>query len=360
MTVTTTSAPQQQIAMPALDLRQYVGTAITSEGVKVSSDLKVTQRGAGANMSIDVAAGSCFIQDDHGAGGGMYGYTLSATQNVAVTAADATNPRVDRVVVAINDLALGDASNALSVKVIAGTPTGGASLANCTGAASVPGSALLLANVLVPAASTSVVTGNIDTTGASNNSPNVRPTITLVGGAARYTTAAWPPTSPVDQQLAILQVDATNGIEWLFVYNAGSASPYKWECIGGAPLTAFIGTNEILAGLGAWSNLATDGPSITVPRAGDYEAHGSANVFAGGAAGGYGRDQVGIAIGNTNATYTHAVNINQAANDYGNANPQGVFTGLSASAVLKLRYVVSVANHSFEQRYLDVRPIRIS
>lgn len=150
--------------MPAVDLRQLIAAVVASEGVRTAADLKVTQRGAGANMSVDVAAGTCLIQDDHASGGGFYGYTLGSTANVAVGTANATNPRIDRVVVKILDNALGDASNSASVVVVAGTATAGATLSNLTGAAAVPNSSLLLANVLVPAASSSVTNGNIDTT----------------------------------------------------------------------------------------------------------------------------------------------------------------------------------------------------
>lgn len=167
--------------MPALDLRRLNGVVVAAEGVKTSSDFLVAQRGAGANMSVDVAAGQCYVQDDHGAGGGYYHAVWNATDNVAIAAADPTNPRIDRVVVRVRDQFLGDATNAIDLFVVQGTPSAGATLVNCTGAGAVPGSCLLLANVLVPAASSSVITANIDTTGASNNSPLVRPVLTIAG-----------------------------------------------------------------------------------------------------------------------------------------------------------------------------------
>lgn len=164
MAVTTTSAPQQQTAMPAVDLRQLFGATIAFEGVRGANDLAVAQRAAGANMSVDVGTGSAAIQDDHATGGGYYSYTLAATANYAVSAADGTNPRIDRVVIRVRDQALGDAANDIAPFVVAGTPTSGATLVNLTGAAAVPGSSLLLANVLVPAGSSTVTTANIDTT----------------------------------------------------------------------------------------------------------------------------------------------------------------------------------------------------
>lgn len=49
-------------------------------------------------------------------------------------------------------------------KVVPGTATSGANLTNLTGAAAVPNNSLLLANVLIPATSTSITNANIDST----------------------------------------------------------------------------------------------------------------------------------------------------------------------------------------------------
>lgn len=56
-------------------------------GYSVRSGLAVTQRAAGANMSVDVAAGAYLLNNVPG--------TYAATTNVAVDAADSTNPRLD-------------------------------------------------------------------------------------------------------------------------------------------------------------------------------------------------------------------------------------------------------------------------
>lgn len=164
MTLVTVSAPFQNVAMPALDLRRYLYTLTANEGVREAGDFAVSQRAAGANMSVDVAAGYAFIQGDDVAGQGMYHALNDAAVNVAVTAAHATLPRIDRVGIQVRDAFHGGAANDLQLVVLAGTPTAGATLSNLLGAAAVPSSFLLLANVLVPAASVSVTTANIDTT----------------------------------------------------------------------------------------------------------------------------------------------------------------------------------------------------
>lgn len=85
------------------------------------------------------------------------------------------------------------------------------------------------------------------------------------------------PTNPVDGQEVYLQVDATNGVMWHLRYRAASASAYKWEFIGGPPLTATTPDYDAIvsATLGV---AAHDGPKITLPRNGDYIATFSADL----------------------------------------------------------------------------------
>lgn len=85
---------------------------------------KVSQRGAGANMSVDVAIGDGFIPY------GNYGFPnwTDLAINTTVDPADATNPRKD-IVVAYVDLSIVSSSNsnnpdALKFKAVAGSPAG--------------------------------------------------------------------------------------------------------------------------------------------------------------------------------------------------------------------------------------------
>jgi len=80
------------------------------------------------------------------------------------------------------------------------------------------------------------------------------------------------PASPVNGQEYILVDSLTNPTyQWSFRYNAGSTSPYKWEFVGGAPVTAYGGalqsTNSVYP---SFIDLSTASPRFTVPRAGDY------------------------------------------------------------------------------------------
>jgi hypothetical protein len=145
----------------ALDLRRSEIVGPVQEGVYAAGDFMVTQRGAGANMSVDIAAASgafAAVQGDSVTGQGLYVVgPHSAVINEVIAAADPTNPRVDIVILEVQDN-VHDASggNLARTRVVTGTPTAGATLTNRLGVATVPGSALLLADVLVGAAAGSI------------------------------------------------------------------------------------------------------------------------------------------------------------------------------------------------------------
>lgn len=80
------------------------------------------------------------------------------------------------------------------------------------------------------------------------------------------------PTTPTDGQEISFTADATNGVKWLLKYRAASASIYKWEYIGGSPLSAEVVTSAHETTTSTtYVALTTTGPSITLPLAGDYD-----------------------------------------------------------------------------------------
>lgn len=74
-----------------------------------------------------------------------------------------------------------------------------------------------------------------------------------------------------------LEVDAANGILWHLVYESGEAT-YKWRCIGGRPLLSEVTATEGTASL-TYAALTTPGPSVALPRAGDYDVEIYAHIF---------------------------------------------------------------------------------
>jgi hypothetical protein len=143
------------------DLLETLG--IVRSGIISKLDFKVSQRGAGANMSVDVAAGEALVKVTTGTANGICRVRNDAVVNVTIAAAHATLPRIDLVCLQYNDTSLpaGTGGNVPTVRAVSGTATSGATLANLTGAAAVPADSLLLAYVLVPAASSSVIDSRI-------------------------------------------------------------------------------------------------------------------------------------------------------------------------------------------------------
>jgi hypothetical protein len=89
--------------------------------------------------------------------------------------------------------------------------------------------------------------------------------------------AAFFAITPTDKQEIYFLADATNGVIWHLRYRAFLAdgvtpnpSPYKWEYVGGGPLTSEIVTSQTRTASTAYTDLATVGPSILLPLAGDY------------------------------------------------------------------------------------------
>lgn len=143
-------------------LRDVFLDAPVQNGVLGAGDLMVTQRGAGANMSVDVAAGSGWVKGTSSARQGLYNLYNDATVNVTLTAANATNPRVDQIILRVYDSTDGGSAQDIgALEVVTGTATAGATLNNRTGVGALPAHSIVIADVLVPAAAASVTNANI-------------------------------------------------------------------------------------------------------------------------------------------------------------------------------------------------------
>lgn len=73
-----------------------------------------------------------------------------------------------------------------------------------------------------------------------------------------------------------LEVDAANGIVWHLAYESGETT-YKWRFLGGPPLFAEVAAAEGHSSA-TYAALATAGPAVGLPRAGDYDVEVGALV----------------------------------------------------------------------------------
>jgi hypothetical protein len=133
-----------------------VTTAGGGHGVVGAGDLAVTQNGT-PNMSVNVAAGRAVIRSGESASilAGCWTFLNDATVNVAVAAADPTNPRRDLVIAQVRDANYSGASNDARLTVVTGTPAGSPA------DPAVPANALVLARIQVAAAASSITNANI-------------------------------------------------------------------------------------------------------------------------------------------------------------------------------------------------------
>lgn len=94
----------------------------------VIDGLAVSQRGAGANMSVDVAIGDAFVRRSDG----TYAHPVfnDAVYNQVIAAADVSNPRRDLIVLyvdygnAVSTAVSNNTNGVVKIKVVAGTPAG--------------------------------------------------------------------------------------------------------------------------------------------------------------------------------------------------------------------------------------------
>lgn len=134
-----------------------VGSAVG--GVVGAGDFTTTYGGSGLGVTTStgeaiVAGSSSTVQS------GYYVRGSSATTNTPASA-NPSNPRVDLLYIQLNDATYTGSTNSATLSIATGTATSGASLANLTGAPSLPTSSLALAYVLVPAAATSISNSDI-------------------------------------------------------------------------------------------------------------------------------------------------------------------------------------------------------
>jgi hypothetical protein len=176
------------------------------------------------------------------------------------------------------------------------------------------------------------------------------------GGGGIPVPSASPPASPVDGTLWVFPADAANGINWLFQFNSAEAT-FKWEFLGGQPTYAVIGEGNLTTPplescvSGTYVDIATVGPSLTVPRAGDYVIDFGCMVDA--------TDQGWMAIKLGAAATADPEGVLNRNVQFDNVMRRMKRTGLTASEVLKAQYRVNTGTARFMDRWLTILPTRV-
>jgi hypothetical protein len=265
----------------------------------------VTQRQAGSNMSVDIAAniGALLVAGTTISFQGNYWVPPhSAVISETISAADATNPRVDQIIVQTFDNAIDSSGlNTSRTTVLTGTPTAGASVGisgNRNGAAALPANSYRLADVVVPAGSTSVTNANI-----FDRRPKQRGWANIATSEVRTNTAYG--LLPTPDQVTELVLPA-NGLIAVW-YQA----TWQQSGVGTAQAAIFLGTNQLKVWVG------TGGTVPTVQNAG---GSASSNIntplftYAGG-----------LTAGGNSSNYTGDVTTGQIVGSNTNGGPCYIF-----------------------------------
>lgn len=190
--------------------------------------------------------------------------------------------------------------------------------------------------------------------GSPMNAVREKPVVSYV------TPAQFAALTPADGDEVYLVADSSTGTIWHFRYNAGSSSAYKWEFLGGPALYSNITPQEQIGTSGSLVDLTTVGPSITLPRGGNYYLSWGAS-----SEGTVSRDvTIAPTKGGTRVAGIDLLIYSRITSEMllpgSMESPTNVT--LSASDVVKLQYQSNAtgANESFLNRWLSIRPIRIS
>jgi hypothetical protein len=171
----------------------------------------------------------------------------------------------------------------------------------------------------------------------------------VLGGAL----SATPPATPIEGQLWAMSPAA--GVVWLFRYNAGSPSAYKWEFIGGPGLYIYDATDRAFANTTLGD--LPGGAELTYPRPGDYHAHFQASVYHSGAVG----SAMSFRLGNsTLQSAEEAILYNFATNYSLHVGLEARIANVAAASLLRIRVSTTASAGHIRYLSLGLVPIRLS
>lgn len=224
MTVVNPPAWLQAGSYPARTDRLVTDALVDIPGIVSVGDLAVSQN-TSPGMSVRVAKGRAWIRGTTVTDQGMYNFFNDGPVTLSVTTSHATLPRIDRVVAQIEDSEYAGVSDVASVKVLAGTA------ASTPVAPAVPDSAISLATISVPAASTAVTTAQI-----TNSATVARLYASMTPQTLSVTSGTRPIGTNRFTGMGIYETDTGrewkwNGTEWQF---RGGPGPRAFVSRGGA------------------------------------------------------------------------------------------------------------------------------
>lgn len=213
----------------------------------------------------------------------------------------------------------------------------------------------------------------VSNTGSSHAHPNVQPVLVTnyiirAQSDAPRSGLAYGSTPPIVTQLpsnpqfgdvVTYIADATNGVAWSLQYD-GSGS-YPWKFVGGPPLFDLVSATGQTTTSSSYTALATAGPTLTLPLAGDYDVNISAQTASTAAAHYAGFSSYDVGATAANDAWAVMFGVNYGPGYGSNADRTYRHTGLAASTslVAKYRTPQSVQVY-FNERILTATPVRVA
>lgn len=261
----------QNGSYPAESDRLTTQALYKTTGIIGTTSMAVTANSP-VGMSVRIASGWAAIVGTTQSNMGTYVAYNDATEVVSITAANPTNPRIDRVVATVRDAYYSGSSNDVIFQVIAGTP------AVSPVAPATPANSISLATIAVAAGATQINSGNITDTRVSTTSNLVTGKILQVVNSIQaagiiYTTsttyvdtglsASITPTSASSKILVIVNQngiykdtsDADNSLQLkllrgstdiaFFGGNAGWTDTVQTNAVGGVGLSYLDSPNTV-------------------------------------------------------------------------------------------------------------------
>lgn len=181
------------------------------------------------------------------------------------------------------------------------------------------------------------------------------------------TLAGGPPASPSDGDIWVATAVDANGVRWMFQYNAGSASSFKWEFIGGAPIARNDGANTFVYSSGA-GTFQDPGPTMTgiakftLVRPGNYNAKGGINGRDNASGGSHDLDVIVAKNGATQVGTAGEFSSVAAVDSRGHMTTGVGNVTLAANDTIGLAVQcgIAAATITFTQGWYEIVPTRIS
>jgi hypothetical protein len=163
------------------------------------------------------------------------------------------------------------------------------------------------------------------------------------------------PSDPAEGDTFIYDT-GTSGVRWQFVYDTTDGTTYPWLFIGGSAMSSSVATDQSTAST-SFADLATTGPDVTLPLAGDYKIEIAAAMYSsiGGEYTLASYDVGGTAAGDDwSANHWSTTNVisHPAYMSYN-------WTGLSASTLVRAKYRTPSGTANFRNRRLSATPVRV-